>query len=132
MAKHSVENATALAEAGALATFIFCLEDPNVAIKEMATCGVGCLISKSPLLASQAIESGAVQLLLACFQCNELQLKNIAAQAMGDLAAHSASHARSVVDSMALMHFARALNNIDVKLKVCVCAYCENVIEESF
>lgn len=118
MAKHSVENATAISDIGGTSTFLCCLEDSNVAVKEMAACGIGCLISKSPVLATSAMNSGAIALLLLAFQSNELQLKNIAALALGDLAGHSGDHARAVVDSTAVLHFARALNNVDVKLKV--------------
>lgn len=118
IAKHSVNNAMAVSDAGGMSAFLCCLEDSNVAVKEMAACGTGCLISKSPILASSAINNGAITQLLGCFQNPELQLKNIAIIALGDLAVHSADHARAIVEATVVLHFARALNNIDPKLKV--------------
>lgn len=117
IAKHSTNNAVAVSEAGGLSSFLCSIEDQNVSVKQMAVTGLGCLVSKSSMIATAAINNGAATLLVMCLQHNELCLKVVTALTIGDLVIHSPDHARAVVESSAVIHLSRALNNIDGKLK---------------
>lgn len=117
IAKHSATNAVAVSEAGGLSSFLCCMEDTNVAVKQLAVTGLGCLVSKSPVVATNAINNGAAQLLVMCLQHAELALKVVAAIAIGDLVLHSPDHARAIVEVSGVIQLSRALNNVDGKLK---------------
>lgn len=87
-------------------------------MKEEACCGIGCVVRHSSQLALTAISRGTGALLVLCLQQNELNVKQVAALALGDIARHSIVHAKAVCDADGIIYLGKAIDNLDVKLKV--------------
>ncbi|CAH2244490.1 jg17966 [Pararge aegeria aegeria] len=131
--RHNEELASAIVRLGALEHIVSCLEDfdtqarqfyfrlkllfddlSGAVVKENAAWALGYIGKHSEHLAGMVVDVGTLPLLVLAFQEPEISLKQIAAGALVDLAQHKPE---AVVDTGAICHLVRGLENQDPKLK---------------
>ncbi|XP_030759605.1 sperm-associated antigen 6-like [Sitophilus oryzae] len=115
--KHNERMAEIIVKSGGLQTFIFCLEDFELSVKESAAWGVGYIARHSKQMAQECVNQGVLPLLMLCLQEPELSVKQIATSAITDIAKHTEDLAMCVVDAGIAPYLVKNLHNSDEKLK---------------